>query len=565
MRAAVQHGCLRPHIIVESSPGRAHCYWLVKNVGLDEFEGIQCGLAQKFDGDSAVRILTTCARLPGFFHNKKEPFRTRIESYNVADAYDLDEVLIHFPPLAKPHKQSHSHTGIILPVGAPVKWAEEFLRHKHSLGTLPLLRHYRGAFYQYTGTHYHELPDEVVESQVYDFLDQALTSDSKKGYLPLNPTRSKVAEVVHALRRGTATLIHREREAPCWLDKPETPAGNLVSCRNDILNVDTRELIPHDPTFFTMNSIPIDFNPNAPKPKRWLKFLEEVWPEDEPAEYCLQEIFGYLLTPDTSQQKIFLLVGPKRGGKGTVVFILVELLGKENVVFPTLRSMAGDFGGWQLIDKTLAVIADARLGSKVDSHAIAERLLSISGGDPQTINRKHQAFWTGYLHVRFVITSNEVPTIADVSGTLASRYVFLKLTESFYNREDKGLKNKLRPELPGILNWTLDGRDALRERGYFEMPASSLDSIRQIEDLSSPIKAFLRERCNVGTDHTENVKTVYNAFKAWADDASYRPMQRHVFGRALHALLPGLDESGHGERRTYLGVALVPRNVREDT
>ena len=64
------------------------------------------------------------------------------------------------------------------------------------------------------------------------------------------------------------------------------------------------------------------------------------------AQECLHEIAGYGLTADTSQQKIFLIVGPKRGGKGTIVWVLRQLLGPENVVAPTLKSMTGEFGRW---------------------------------------------------------------------------------------------------------------------------------------------------------------------------------------------------------------------------
>jgi putative DNA primase/helicase len=149
------------------------------------------------------------------------------------------------------------------------------------------------------------------------------------------------------------------------------------------LDIVTRELLPHDPHFFTMNCLPLEYDPAAPKPSRWLKFLEEVFPRDEEAEDCLQEMFGYLLTAHTRQHKLFLLVGPKRGGKGTIVFVLSELLGPENVVYPTLKSLTGEFGRWPLIDKKLAVIADARLGPKADAHAVAEHMLSISGGDPE--------------------------------------------------------------------------------------------------------------------------------------------------------------------------------------
>jgi putative DNA primase/helicase len=500
---------LKPQLVIESSPGRFHVFWIVEeDFPLDKFEGVQRALARRFDGDPAVAHLNVCVRLPGFFHNKAEPFRTRIAENNDQALYTAEQILTEFPPEAKPHRPSGGRHGVVLPAGAPVSWAEAFLEHCYSANGVPLLRAYRGAFYEYTGTHYRELADETVEAKIYQFLKQCHIAN-EKGVVPFRPTKGKVGETLHALRRGTATLISRDREAPCWLDQREASAANLVSVRNGILNLESRQLIAHDVHFFTLNSLPIDYDPEAPKPTNWYNFLEQLWPDDEDAECCLQEIFGYLLTPDTRQHKLFLIVGPKRAGKGTITFVLMQLLGTENVAFPTFRSLAGEFGRWPLIGKSLAVIADARLGSKADVHAVAEQLLSISGGDPQTINRKNQPFWTGYLGVRFLITSNELPTIADVSGTLPSRYVLLNLSESFYGREDLSLKEKFLPELPGILNWALVGRRRLLRRGYFKVPASSLESVRQLEDLAAPVAAFVRGRCVVGANRRIEKNELY--------------------------------------------------------
>jgi putative DNA primase/helicase len=394
--------------------------------------------------------------------------------------------------------------------------------------------------------------------EVYAFLAKAQIED-KKGFVPLNPTRSKVGEVVHALRRHTETLISQDREAPCWLDEGDASAANLVSCRNGILNLDTRQLMAHDPNFFTLNSLPIHFDSNAPKPREWFKFLEQLWPKDVEAEDCLQEIFGYLLTTDTRQHKLFLIVGPKRAGKGTITFVLMQLLGEENVVFPIFRSLAGDFGRWPLIGKSLAVVADARLGSRADVHAVAEQLLSISGGDPQTINRKNQPFWTGYLRVRFLITSNELPTIADVSGTLPSRYVLLTLSKSFYGREDVNLKEKFLPELPGILNWALAGRRHLLERGHFSMPASSLEAVRQLEDLASPVAAFVRDRCVIGANRRIEKDRLYRVYKAWCDDQGQKPSSQIVFGRNLCAAFAQVRPGHSTSTRYYSGIELADK------
>jgi putative DNA primase/helicase len=414
-------------------------------------------------------------------------------------------------------------------------------------------------FLQVVGTHYREHPEESLERELYVFLRAALT-ESKDGPRPFNPTKHKVLEIMHALRRGC--LISRDWELPCWLGTGEyTPAANMVACRNGILNLETRELLRHNTLFFTANCLPLEYDANAPKPERWLRFLEELWPGrgedyDVEAESTLQDLFGYLLTPDTRQQKIFLIVGPGRSGKGTIVWTLVNLLGAENCAFPTLSSLTGEFGRWPLIDKKLAVVTDARISGKTDSHKIAETLLSISGGDPQTINRKNTTFWTGHLNVRFLITTNVLPAIHDSSGTITTRYVLLKLTESFLGKEDLELKAKLAPEMPGILNWALEGLDRLRGLGYFLNPASSQESIRELEDAAEPARAFLRDWCEVGLNLRVNVKELYRAYQVWAGEAGQKVLAKHTFGRALKGQLPKLTTTGFGAKRAYLGVHL---------
>ena len=197
--------------------------------------------------------------------------------------------------------------------------------------------------------------------------------------------------------------------------------------------------------------------PREPEPSQWLDFLDQLWPGDPESIATLQEIFGYCLTPDTRQQKAFLSGRPKRSGKGTIGRVLTRLIGERNCVAPTLAGLGTNFGLAPLIGKRLAIISDARLSGRADQHAIAERLLSITGEDALTIDRKYASAWTGQVGSRFLILSNELPRLADVSGALAGRFILLSLTESFYGREDPGLTDKLLSELPGILNWAIAG------------------------------------------------------------------------------------------------------------
>src|SRR5262249_4343173 len=119
----------------------------------------------------------------------------------------------------------------LLPVGAPLAAVEAFLKQCFSEGETPLLWSYRGAFYEWTGTHYREYADEELERDLYDFLNDALAIGKSGTPVPFNPTRNKVLETVHALRR--CCLIPRDWETPCWLGKNKyTRAPDLVGCRN---------------------------------------------------------------------------------------------------------------------------------------------------------------------------------------------------------------------------------------------------------------------------------------------------------------------------------------------
>jgi putative DNA primase/helicase len=142
-------------------------------------------------------------------------------------------------------------------------------------------------------------------------------------------------------------------------------------------------------------------------------------------------VFGYVLSGDTRLQKIFLFVGPKRGGKGTIARVLTGLLGAHHVAAPTLASLATNFGLSPLIGKPLALVSDARLSMKADNKIVVERLLSISGEDSLTIDRKFREPWTGRLSSRFLILTNELPRLTDASGALVSRFIVFVLTKSF--------------------------------------------------------------------------------------------------------------------------------------
>jgi putative DNA primase/helicase len=241
--------------------------------------------------------------------------------------------------------------------------------------------------------------------------------------------------------------------------------------------------------------------------------------------------------------------------------VLTALAGPDSVANPTLASLQTNFGLAPLIGKRLAFITDARLGGRSDQAAITERLLSISGEDALTIDRKYLPAWTGRLAVRFTTLTNELPRISDTSGALVGRLIVLVLTQSFYGREDPGLTTRLLTELPSILNWALVGYRRLRQRGYFVQPASAREAIEHLEMLASPIKAFIVERCHVGPGHKVSVELIYQSWRMWCENIGRKDAgTKQTFGAELKAAIPGLhtkrSRTGDDRYREYEGIGL---------
>jgi len=90
---------VKPHIVVESSPGRFHAYWcFTGRMPLKVFESLQKGLAARFNGDPAIHDLSRVMRLPGFIHRKGEPFASHIVAINGSELHRASILLKTFRP-----------------------------------------------------------------------------------------------------------------------------------------------------------------------------------------------------------------------------------------------------------------------------------------------------------------------------------------------------------------------------------------------------------------------------------------------------------------------------------
>jgi putative DNA primase/helicase len=227
---------------------------------------------------------------------------------------------------------------------------------------------------------------------------------------------------------------------------------------------------------------------------------------------------------------------------------------------PTLHSLGGDFGVAPLIGKSLALISDARFVGK-NSGIVVERLLSISGEDTLTVNIKYREQWSGKLPCRLHVISNELPRLGDASTAVIGRIVLLPLTRSWLGKENHGLEAVILAELPGILNWSLAGLERLTftNKNRFTVVAAADEAVTAMRDLSSPVSAFVREKCEVGANKAVGTDALYDAYKKWCETNEHPKSPKQVFGRDLRAVVQSvrLTQSGTAPRiRQYVGLSL---------
>jgi hypothetical protein len=124
---------LTPHCVIATSPGKFHVYWLVDNdFPLDRFTPIQKAIARKFGTDGKVCDLSRVMRLPGFAHQKSDPFMVKFHVAKNADQprYSVDQIIeglglhVFFDRSAPPREADAAG----LPFSCPLSSASHSLR-----------------------------------------------------------------------------------------------------------------------------------------------------------------------------------------------------------------------------------------------------------------------------------------------------------------------------------------------------------------------------------------------------------------------------------------------------
>jgi P4 family phage/plasmid primase-like protien len=358
--------------------------------------------------------------------------------------------------------------------------------------------------------------------------------------------------------------IEAKRARPGFFS--EAPSG--LAFQNGFLSLDrgadgTRVFAPLRPEHRARYVLPCDYGIEAARrapPIHWVRYLRSIWANDIQSIELVHQMIGYLLSGRHDMQKIFLLLGPPRAGKGTLLNLLKDIFQDQCGAFK-VAGLDETFGLQGLLGRTVAYDPDVRRsGSMFKSEGqMVERLLSISSHDVQNIPRKRLTDVNAALPCRLLLAANPPFGIHDVGGALASRFVILTFPRSFLGSEDTKLGARLRAEIPAIVALALDGLDRLDAVGKFVEPASSAEERASVERAQNPMIGFLEECTETGSDYSCGCGEMFAAVQKWREANGHKRMGNQAFSefmrqRGFAQVRLGSDGS---RARAYQGIRLV--------
>ena len=280
---------------------------------------------------------------------------------------------------------------------------------------------------------------------------------------------------------------------------------------------------------FCRNRLPVAYNPDAPEPETWLRFLSELlMPEDIPT---LQEFMGYCFIPSTKGQKMLLLTGKGGEGKSRIGLVLRALLGSNMNTGSIAKVETNSFAPADLEHRLVMVDDDMKLEALPQTNTIKA---IITAELPMDLEKKGRQSYQGDLYVRFMALSNgTLQSLYDRSVGFFRRQIILTAKEKDPNRKDDPyIAEKMCSEAEGIFLWALEGlrrliandyRFTVSQAAQENLEASISDGNNIIDFL--PSEGYIRFKA----DYNVSSRDLYSVYKQWCDDNALSALAQKSF------------------------------------
>ena len=363
--------------------------------------------------------------------------------------------------------------------------------------------------------------EEGIRKQIYEMLRPHFTSG----------TARRATALLETLRLEAYTL-----ELPIQEDRIHVANGTLF------LSGEFRA-----EKEFCRNRLPIRYDPSAPQPVTWLRFLSDLLePEDI---LTLQEYLGYCLIPTNRGQTMMLLKGNGGEGKSRIGVVMQKMLGDNLKNGSIAKVERSPFARADLEHQLVMVDDDMKMEALKSTHYLKSL---ITAEMPMDLERNDEQSYQGEMYVRFLAFSNgDLESLYDHSDGFYRRQLILSVKKKPLDREDDPfLADKLCAEIEGIFLWCLDGLRRLIGNNYhFTESDRTKDNRVEAKREADNVLLFMRSEGYIQliSDSTITSADLYAIYTMWCNDNTYKPLAVRTVRMTLkkHADEFGIEHDNH--------------------
>ena len=335
---------------------------------------------------------------------------------------------------------------------------------------------------------------------------------------------------------------------------------NHIATENCVLELSDGDITvhDHDPDFEFIGRVQTPYDADADCP-RFRAFVRESVKGGLQVK-TLQEYAGYALMHwRLPHHKALFLVGPTASGKSTFLDTIRAMLGHDATASLTPQQMTGErFGGAELHG------AWANIRNDIPADVIEDtgQFKEITAGDPIKAEEKYADPFFFEPTAKHMFSANQLPG-ADTDDEAFFRRILLVAFPTTVPRSERDpqLDDKLQAELPGILNWAIQGLQRLQRQGQFSQDRTPGQTQDTWEKWGNSVKRFAKLCLEEEHDNDISKSELHQTYLNFCDDEGIPAETQHMLTRKLK--IEGFEDGRayvDGERqRAFFDIGLTGR------
>lgn len=370
----------------------------------------------------------------------------------------------------------------------------------------------------------------------------------------------------------SAMLNMAKSELPIPATLPQFDTNPMLfNCLNGTIDLTTCEFYPARREDLLMKQAPVEFDAEATAPS-FITVLHRMFALD-PAQWSktadqemlayVARLMGYALTGLAREKALFILYGPPDTGKGTFVETLLALMGDDYAIVTSTDSLMNGKGFAQH-PADVAAMEGRRLviGTETPRTLNVEKLKQLAGGgDTVAARGMRENFRRLKPTWKILLQTNKFPATSD-EGFYARLNLLPFESVVPKGQQDSALKETLQTELPGILNFALQGLADYHQTGL-RLPKRMEDSATRMRNEVDDLSRF-RADCCVEKPGLKVIKSaLYEKYLWWCEHIERLPpssksrLSQRMFGTLM--IESRFQEYRTGAARYWQGIDIVDR------